>query len=435
MIPALARFAEALRVEGVTVSPAELLDAANAVALVGLEDRARFRASLRATLAKSTRARTAFDAVFDRFFVPPPRAPGEGKGRDRGAGGGGERPGRAADGAAGKRAVREENADRGRRPATSEDGREIVRRALRQEPGPAERRLGRLRRASLDGDQGRREPRGESERLMTRPFRLPATTEDERKLAALLPGILEAIRLREGRRMRRGRRGRLHVRRIFRDNLRTGGVPFVLPYRRPKRARARVVLLVDVSWSVARAAGFFLWMAASSLSLGRATRVLAFVDRPVDITEPLARWVSGRAGAAAPAPRPRRPRPGEGIVPRNLSFADLLEATPGLNLQAGSDYGRAFHALLSGRLRPTGRDTILVILGDGRTNRFEPLTWALQEIARRTRAVLWLVPEPQGRWGTGDSALAAYLPFVDLVVEAADLSGLARGLAALLRRL
>jgi len=88
----------------------------------------------------------------------------------------------------------------------------------------------------------------------------------------------------------------------------------------------------------------------------------------------------------------------------------------------------------SARLRPAGRDTVLVVLGDARTNRIDPLPWALEEIARRCRYVLWLVPEARERWGTGDSELACYLPFVDTVVEARDLNGIARGLQELLRR-
>ena len=78
-----------------------------------------------------------------------------------------------------------------------------------------------------------------------------------------------------------------------------------------------------------------------------------------------------------------------------------------------------------------GRDAVLVVLGDGRTNVFDPLPWAFEEIAGRARRVLWLVSEPRVRWGTGDSALGAYLPFCDVAVEARDLEGLARGVREL----
>ncbi len=49
--------------------------------------------------------------------------------------------------------------------------------------------------------------------------------------------------------------------------------------------------------------------------------------------------------------------------------------------------------------------------------------------------MIWLVPEPVSRWGTGDSALASYLPYADVAVEARNLAGLARGVAELVRRL
>jgi uncharacterized protein with von Willebrand factor type A (vWA) domain len=229
----------------------------------------------------------------------------------------------------------------------------------------------------------------------------------------------------------------------MRENLASGGVPFVVPYRAPKRKLTRIVLLVDVSFSVARAAGLFLLMAAEFLDLGRRARVLVFVDRPVDATAAITRWARSRATGEGPHGRRasgagatrRGIRPGAGIARHGVAFTDVLDGLAGLNLEAPSDYGRAFHALLSSRGRPRGRETVLVVLGDGRTNRFEPLPWALAEIARGCRAVIWLVPEPVSRWGTADSALPDFLPSVDVVAETTDLHGLAHGLAELVRRI
>jgi hypothetical protein len=118
-----------------------------------------------------------------------------------------------------------------------------------------------------------------------------------------------------------------------------------------------------------------------------------------------------------------------------VSFAAVLRSLAALNLDAPSDYGRALHTLLRDGIGRGGRDTVLLILGDGRTNRFDPLPWALEEIGRRCRAVIWLVPEPASRWNTADSRVAAYAPHVDVLVEAHDLEGLAGGMAELLRSL
>ena len=205
------------------------------------------------------------------------------------------------------------------------------------------------------------------------------------------------------------------------------------------------MLLVDVSHSVARATAYFLRIVSAFLSPGRRVRVIAFVDRPVDATGAVARWLARAPGGAeagertaGPPGRPARPRTrrrAEGVESSGVPFADLIDSLPGLDPQAPSDYGRTLHALLENPLRPSGRDTVLVVLGDARTNRFDPLPWALEEISRRCRAVLWLNPEPRSRWGTADSAMEDYLPHVDTVVEAKDLRGLARGVAELLRSL
>jgi uncharacterized protein with von Willebrand factor type A (vWA) domain len=425
MIEALARFVEALRAEDLAVSPAEIVDAGRALDLVGLTRRAEVRRALKATLAKDRPSAVVFDRLFDRFFAPPVfRGQGTGEGRVATAG---ERP-RPGDG---ERPMPSRAKPKDKPKAQGKTSFEPKR------PGSELKELlkrGRLRSAKLrrSGEETKDPAHRELARRMT--------TEEEREVAREIPRVVHALKLRVSRRLARARAGRPWLRQALRDNLKHGGVPFVIPYRAPKRKTTRVVLLVDVSFSVARASGLFLLMAAEFVELGRRARVLAFVDRPVDATAAVSRWARGShrgPGATDVSPKPKRrgARPGDGIVSQDASFADVLDGLKDLNLEAPSDYGTAFHALSVSRLRPRGRDTVLVVLGDGRTNRFDPLPFALEELSRGCRAVLWLVPEPQSRWGTADSALPKYLASVDLVVEATDLQGLSRGLGELLRRL
>jgi uncharacterized protein with von Willebrand factor type A (vWA) domain len=422
MIPALLRFVDALRAEKLAVSPAELLDAGRALDLVDLTRRAEVRAALAATLAKDRRATATFDRLFDRFFAVP-RAPASG-----------ERRGRVA-GFLEPRQAGESERGQSRKPKPADEPRRRggdLAQLLERTRHQGERRDGKLRRAKL------RTLPAESADLEHQDLARRMTTAEERDIAREMPRLVAALKLGVARRTMRARSGRPWLRRVMRDNIAHGGVPFVIPVRAPKRKRAKVVLLVDVSFSVARAAGFFLLMASSFLTLGRKARVLAFVDRPVDATEAVRRWA---ARTSTPPSSPRAPRRGrralrgEGILSRGVSFADVLDGLTDLNLDAPSDYGTAFHALGTSRLRPRGRDTVLLILGDGRTNRFDPLAWTLEDLSRGCRAVLWLVPEPRVRWGTADSRLPDYLPSTDLVVEATDLAGLARGLAELVKRL
>jgi uncharacterized protein with von Willebrand factor type A (vWA) domain len=416
MIEGLRRFVAALRREGIAASPAEVLDAARAVQLAGIEDRGRFREALRATLVKRSAQRAVFDRAFERFFAPPARAawrkgqrPGAGRGEP-----GARRTGRSETIATRGPLLEPRRERRGERRRGDQDR---LRRELAavREGGP--RRGERLRHAVLADRSGRGrepEPGRSAADPLRRDLRGRMRSEDERELAEAVPRLIERIRLRTGRRRRRAASGRFYLRTVFRENVSHDGVPFVLPRRRLRPRRPRVVLLVDMSWSCSRASALFLWMAGAFLRLGRTTRVLLFVDRPVDGTAEVERWMrSGDRGDPSA----------------------LLAALPGLNPLAPSDYGRVFHRLLCSPARPGGRDTVLVILGDGRTNRLEPLEWALDEIAGRCASVLWLVPEPLALWGSGDSALPLYLPRVDVAVEVRDLAGLAEGVAELLRRL
>ena len=62
-------FAGLLRQNGLRISPAEVADAARATLLVGLDERAPFRAALRATLVKRGADAPVFDRLFELYFT------------------------------------------------------------------------------------------------------------------------------------------------------------------------------------------------------------------------------------------------------------------------------------------------------------------------------------------------------------------------------
>jgi uncharacterized protein with von Willebrand factor type A (vWA) domain len=414
MIAGLSRFVEVLRREGLAASPAEWLDAVRALELIGFDERTSVREALRCTLVKRADHRPVFERAFDRFFAAPPRAPGRPTKHKKTGSGRGIKQGAHAQQRVRREPVEGRNPTRVQGQPVSEpiEGRPRLKPLEgrpRREPVEGRQRL------VLDREPELRGPEAERPHPLRRRLDRKLTAEEERELAAWVPRLIEQIRLRRGRRLRKAARGRLYLRRVFRENLARGGVPFVLPRRRVQPRRSKITLLIDVSWSTATAAGLFLSVAGEFLRRRRETRVLLFVDRAIDATAEIRSWLA----------RPGRPS----------SFGGVLDSLDGLNLDAPSDYGRAIHSLLRSRMRPTGRDAVLLVLGDGRTNRFDPQSWAFEELAERCGAVLWLVPESHALWGTGDSALTDYLGHVDVAVEARNLAGLARGVRELLRQL
>jgi uncharacterized protein with von Willebrand factor type A (vWA) domain len=68
LTPRLTGFVAALRERGLAVGPAETVDAAGALGVLGLADREQLRHGLAATLVRRDGYRSVFDAVFDLYF-------------------------------------------------------------------------------------------------------------------------------------------------------------------------------------------------------------------------------------------------------------------------------------------------------------------------------------------------------------------------------
>ena len=76
--------------------------------------------------------------------------------------------------------------------------------------------------------------------------------------------------------------------------------------------------------------------------------------------------------------------------------------------------------IIQGELVPSpARNSILKINGPD----------LLRDLARLSRAVLWLIPEPQARWNSGDSAIRQYAREATALIPCENLRELERGLA------
>src|SRR5262249_13328067 len=115
---------------------------------------------------------------------------------------------------------------------------------------------------------------------------------------------------------------------------------------------------------------------------------------------------------------------------RIVAFVDhAIEATieggkllphAAMDFHAFSDFGQVLEDIERGDLGPFGRNTLLLVLGDARNNRRPPRADVLGRLRARVRAVWWLLPEARARWETGDSAISAYRPHCDALLECAN---------------
>jgi uncharacterized protein len=81
-----------------------------------------------------------------------------------------------------------------------------------------------------------------------------------------------------------------------------------------------------------------------------------------------------------------------------------------IDCDANSNYGQAFDIFSRRHLATVTDQTTVIILGDGRGNRNPPNVAVLEDIRRRAKQLIWLSPEPRGSWGLGSCDMPLYAP-------------------------
>jgi uncharacterized protein len=221
---------------------------------------------------------------------------------------------------------------------------------------------------------------------------LRAQSSDLAELRRAVAPLARRLAVRLSARRRLGREGRLDFRKTVRASLGTGGVPVVTHHRPRKVHKPELVVLCDVSGSVAGFSHFTLMLTQALREHFTGVRAFAFVDTTDEVT--------------------RFFRPGADVVD---AVARIGREADVVGFDGHSDYGTAFEVFADRWASAVGPKTSLLVLGDGRTNYRQPGLPVLADLVRRSRSAHWLNPEPQRLWGSGDSAANRYGEVIDMV--------------------
>lgn len=421
MIPlrhAILDFISDLRTAGVRISVAESLDAMRAVAAAGIE-RPRMREALAAALIKEEADRATFDQTFARRFAGasptfgnPHRSKGERAGLHGSSGGPSESAALHA-----SRSRPDDEALPVSSPAKKPTPEDVESRPRLSSP-PERRSDDHSSGEAADsndapGDAGESSAASivaganvDAEAPGIEAGRVAAVRKIERmpfaNYSALefetardtLGALKRRFRLRVSRRLRIARAGRIDFRRTIRASLQHGGALGDLRFRARRPRHIDLLILADVSGSVKYASTLMLEIVAGATSCFHRVRSFVYIDRLAE-----------------------------------ASFEDgHLATTPAIDLFARSDFGRVLVELWDRRASLISRATVIVIMGDGRNNRRPARADLLRGLARLSRATLWLIPEPQVRWNTGDSAIRQYARECTAMLSCENLRELERGL-------
>ncbi len=195
--------------------------------------------------------------------------------------------------------------------------------------------------------------------------------------------------------VRRTDRGLLDMRATMRSSVATDGVPVELWRRMERPGPDRLLVLADMSLSVRPVTGFILRLAQTLHRFGDRCEVIAFVDRPVRVTSALRTATADTALAA-------------------------VLAADGLDLAASSDYGQAIAGVLDNFGDLVTRRTSVLVVGDARSNAFEPRVDLFAELSRRVHRIAWVTPEPSRYWSQQGCSMADYAEHCAGVISARD---------------
>jgi uncharacterized protein with von Willebrand factor type A (vWA) domain len=230
-----------------------------------------------------------------------------------------------------------------------------------------------------------------------------ASRDELAMLRRAIHPLTRKLAVRLARKRRHGRKGPLDFRNTVRHSLSYGGVPAEPKFRYPRPSKPEIMIVADISGSVAAFARFTLHLVYALNAQFSRVRSFVFIDGIDEVT----RFFEG--------------------------VEDITEAVHRVNTEADviwvdghSDYGHAFETFWNRWGKEITTKTSVILLGDARNNYHAAQAWVVGEMRKKARHVYWLNPEPRSYWDTGDSILSEYAIHTDGAFECRNLKQLER---------
>jgi uncharacterized protein with von Willebrand factor type A (vWA) domain len=442
----LRRFFQVARGAGLRVSAAEGIDAARAVDLVGFEDRTVLKDTLGLILAKTPEEKDLYDEAFELYFKRDEFA-GKEADEDHAAGEMPQRgPQMGGDGMGGSggqslgdllesddRATLAAEMEKAAREAGVENIRFFTQKNLyarrildRMGLRGLERDMEAMRQTGTPENLGRAQvlegkveqlrdavrdfverslllyAKGETEKFREELLKSARLSNIERRdmdrMRVLVRQMAKKLAARYAKTRRRRLRGQLDTRRTLRRNMGWGGIPFITVWKQKRIEKPRVMVLCDVSGSVAAMSGFLLMFLYALNEALSDIRSFAFAGSLIEVSDILEK------------------------EPVEQAIAKIMQTIG----YGSSNYGNSFSDFEDGWMQFVNNKTTVIILGDGRGNRTDPRTDVIGRLSQRCKRIIWLNPEYRSAWGTGDSDMYRYAPFCSLVTVCNTLRQLER---------
>ncbi len=225
-----------------------------------------------------------------------------------------------------------------------------------------------------------------------------ASREEMANIRKAIQPLTRKLAARLARKRKHKRKGPLDFRATVRQSLSYGGVPAEPRFRNPRPNKPELVVVADISGSVAAFARFTLHLVYALQNQFSKVRSFVFIDGLDEVTHMF------------------------------QDEEDITNAVHRVNTEADvvwvdghSDYGHAFGVFWENYGSEINSKSTVMFLGDARNNYHATNAWVVKETAKKARSVFWLNPEPKSYWDTGDSVITEYATHADAVFECRNL--------------
>jgi len=369
LLDRLVGFGRYLRTQGLDVGTGRILSFCRAAALLDAFDAEQLRAAARVTLVSRHEDFDLLDRAFDRYFTAAPAAetlPAEAPLPDPSLPGGPQLPSAGA-------------------------GMDVAARWSGQD-GESD---------ATEGETAIRIVASEADILRAKDF-AELTADERRLLSRLIARLASAVPLRPSRRYRVASSGpRFDFRRTLRRSFRTEGEPFVRTWKERGVRQRPLVLILDVSGSMAPYGRPLVEFAHATARAGRRVEVFCFGTRLTRITRAL-----------------RRRDPSEALTAVAVAVEDW---------EGGTRIGQSLKELLDRWSTHTAlRGSVVILCSDG-LERGDPevLAKQMERLSRLAHRLIWVNPlKGSPRYEPLARGMAASLPFVDVFLPGHNLESL-----------
>lgn len=231
---------------------------------------------------------------------------------------------------------------------------------------------------------------------------LSSLSEEEKKLVKVsIRKWARRLAIRPGFRWKSQNKGTIDIARIIQQSVQWDGLLFHLGYRRRVPRAPELVVLCDVSNSMALFVEFLIYLVTCLRARFRKIRVFFFIDSVWEVTD--FDWDDDLSG----------------IKQEIRSWGHKVSS-------GFSDYGTVFKDLAENKLGKVSSRAIFLILGDAKNNYRPAQSEYFAQISEKARNVFWLNPLEIQEWSEPDNVMKEYRSYCSKVYRCRSASDLQR---------